>query len=62
MKMQFTTRGLKDDGFLGFRTLKDLDAMRVPRGTGIFAVLRPDAFQPAFLKKAASVRCSRGRP
>lgn len=52
--MQFTTRGLKDDGFLGFRPLKDLDAMRVPRGTGIFAVLRPDAFQPAFLKKSTA--------
>jgi hypothetical protein len=52
--MQFTRKGLKDDGFTGFRPLKDLDAMRVPQGTGIFAVLRPDGFQPDFLKKSTA--------
>jgi hypothetical protein len=52
--MQFTRKDLKDDGFTGFRPFKDLDAMRVPQGTGIFAVLRPDGFQPDFLKKSTA--------
>jgi hypothetical protein len=52
--MQFTRKGLKDDGFTGFRPFKDLDAMRVPQGTGVFAVLRPDGFQPDFLKTSTA--------
>lgn len=52
--MQFTRKGLKDDGFTGFRPFKDLDLMRVPQGTGIFTVLRPEGFQPDFLKKSTA--------
>ena len=54
VRMQFTRKGLKDDGFLGFRPLTDLDAMRVPRGTGIFVIVAPDAFRPEFLKKSTA--------
>jgi hypothetical protein len=52
--MQFTRKGLKDDGFTGFRPFRDLDVMRVPQGTGIFAVLQPEGFQPDFLKKSTA--------
>jgi hypothetical protein len=52
--MQFTRKGLKDDGFTGFRPFKDLDLMRVPQGTGIFAVLTPQGFKPDFLKKSTA--------
>jgi hypothetical protein len=52
--MQFTRKGLKDDGFAGFRSFQDLDAMRVPQGTGVFAVIAPEGFQPEFLKKSTA--------
>jgi hypothetical protein len=52
--MQFTRKGLKDEGFAGFRPFKDLEVMRVPQGTGVFAVLRQEEFQPVFLKKSTA--------
>ena len=52
--MQFTRKGLKDDGFAGFRSFTDLEVMRVPQGTGVFAVLRPEGFQPVFLKTSTA--------
>jgi hypothetical protein len=52
--VDFTRKGLRDDGFAGFRSFKDLDAMRVPQGTGVFAVLRPGEFQPVFLRKSTA--------
>lgn len=52
--MQFTRKGLKADGFAGFRSFKDLEVMRVPQRTGVFAVLRPEEFQPVFLKKSTA--------
>ncbi|MET1089874.1 MAG: hypothetical protein ABWY04_22600 [Arthrobacter sp.] len=52
--MQFTRKGLKDDGFMGFRPFKDLEVMRVPQGTGVFTVLRPEGFEPDFLKKSTA--------
>ncbi|WP_426228517.1 hypothetical protein [Pseudarthrobacter sp. DSP2-3-2b1] len=45
---------LKEDGFAGFRTLGSLEIMRVPQGTGLFAVLRPNEYEPHFLKKSTA--------
>jgi hypothetical protein len=52
--MQFTKNGLKAEGFAGFRPIQDLDLMRIPQGTGVFAVLSPEGFQPEFLKKSTA--------
>jgi hypothetical protein len=52
--MQFTRKGLRDDGFAGFRPFDDLEVMRVPQGTGVFAVLQPEGFQPEFLTKSTA--------
>jgi hypothetical protein len=52
--MQFTRKGLKAEGFAGFRPIQDLDIMRIPQGTGLFAVVRPEDFQPRFLKKSTA--------
>jgi len=49
-----TTKTLKDDGFAGFRTVGNLEIMRIPQGTGLFAVLRPHGFEPRFLKKSTA--------
>jgi hypothetical protein len=45
---------LKADGFSGFRAVDALEIMRVPQGTGVFAVLRPDGFEPQFLQKSTA--------
>jgi hypothetical protein len=47
-------RTLKADGFAGFRPIGGLEVMRVPQGTGVFAVLRPYELEPRFLKKSAA--------
>lgn len=52
--MQFDRKGLKLEGFSGFRPIDALEAMRVPQGTGLFAVLAPEGFQPRFLKKSTA--------
>ena len=52
--MQFTRKGLKAEGFAGFRPIGSLEAMRIPQGTGVFAVLAPEGFQPQFLKKSTA--------
>ena len=52
--MQFDRKGLKLEGFSGFRPIDALDAMRIPQGTGLFAVLAPEGFQPRFLKKSTA--------
>lgn len=52
--MEFTKKGLKAEGFAGFRPIGALDAMRIPQGTGLFAVLAPEGFQPRFLKKSTA--------
>lgn len=52
--MQFDRNGLKADGFSGFRAIDSLAAQRIPQGTGIFAVLVPDAFDPRFLGKSTA--------
>lgn len=43
---------LKANGFAGFRSIGSLEIMRIPQGTGLFAVLRPEGFEPRFLKKS----------
>ena len=45
---------LRAEGFAGFRTVGSLEIMRIPQGTGVFAVLRPDGFGPRFLKKSTA--------
>ena len=52
--MQFDRKGLKLEGFSGFRPIDALDAMRIPQGTGLFAVLAPEGFQPRFLKTSTA--------
>lgn len=52
--MQFDRKGLKLEGFSGFRPIDKLDAMRIPQGTGLFAVLAPEGFQPRFLRKSTA--------
>jgi hypothetical protein len=52
--MQFTRKGLKAEGFAGFRPIQDLEIMRIPQTTGLFAVLRPENFQPHYLKKSTA--------
>jgi hypothetical protein len=52
--MQFTRKGLKAEGFAGFRPIGALEAMRIPQGTGLFAVLAPEGFEPRFLKKSTA--------
>lgn len=52
--MHMTKKTLTADGFAGFRAFEDLEIMRVPQGPGIFAVLKPAAFEPRFLAKSAA--------
>ena len=52
--MQFTRKGLKAEGFAGFRPIQDLETMRIPQGTGLFAVIAPDGFRPRFLTKSTA--------
>ncbi len=52
--MPINRQSLKQDGFTGFRPLADLDINRIPQKPGIFAVLRPDGFQPQFLAKSTA--------
>lgn len=48
--MMMNRKTLKSDGFAGFRSFDSLEIIRVPQGTGVFAVLRPNEFEPHFLK------------
>jgi hypothetical protein len=52
--MPINRQSLKQDGFTGFRPLADLDINRIPQKPGIFAVLRPEGFQPQFLAKSTA--------
>jgi hypothetical protein len=52
--MQFTKKGLKAEGFAGFRPIQDLETMRIPQGTGLFAVIAPEGFLPGFLTKSTA--------
>lgn len=52
--MQFTRKGLKAEGFAGFRPIQDLETMRIPQATGLFTVVAPEGFQPRFLTKSTA--------
>ncbi|MFC4396976.1 hypothetical protein [Arthrobacter sedimenti] len=52
--MQFTRKGLKAEGFAGFRPIQALETMRIPQGTGLVAVIAPDGFQPRFLPRSTA--------
>ncbi|MGZ4662614.1 MAG: hypothetical protein ACXVYB_15180 [Arthrobacter sp.] len=52
--MPFNIKSLKDDGFTGFRTFAALEINRIPQRPGIFAVLRPDGFEPRFLARSTA--------
>ncbi|MBP3042354.1 hypothetical protein KKR91_15765 [Arthrobacter jiangjiafuii] len=47
--MPLNKKSLSDDGFTGFRTLMALEGNRIPQRQGLFAVLRPEGFEPRFL-------------
>lgn len=52
--MQLNKKALKDDGFTGFRPITALEVNRIPQRQGIFAVLRPEGFEPRFLAKSTA--------
>lgn len=60
--MQFTKNGLKLEGFSGFRPIEDLAIMRIPQGTGLFAVIAPPDFQPRFLKQSTAGTFKKKKP
>jgi len=50
--VSFTTAGIADQGFSGFLTVSHLQASRladVPKGAGVYVVMRPAAGRPRFL-------------
>ena len=47
-------KSLHDDGFTGFRPMNTLDINRIPQHQGIFVVLRPEGFEPRFLRTSTA--------
>ncbi|MFJ5699012.1 hypothetical protein [Arthrobacter sp. NPDC093139] len=60
--MQINKQTLKEDGFTGFRSFEQLEINRVPQAPGIYAVLKPDGFEPRFLAKSNGGRFKRRDP
>ncbi|WP_457972271.1 hypothetical protein [Arthrobacter sp. D1-17] len=60
--LQINKRTLKEDGFTGFRSFKQLEINRVPQAPGIYAVLKPEGFEPTFLAKSVGGRFKRRDP
>ncbi|MGO4230818.1 hypothetical protein AB4Y72_18390 [Arthrobacter sp. YAF34] len=52
--MPINAQSLKQDGFTGFRPLRDLEINRIPQKPGIFAVLRPEGYRPQFLARSTA--------
>lgn len=52
--MPINRQTLREDGFAGFRPLAGLEINRVPQAPGIFAVLKPDGYEPRFLAKSTA--------
>ncbi|QNE13822.1 hypothetical protein [Pseudarthrobacter sp. NBSH8] len=50
--MQMNKQTLKEDGFTGFQSFREMEINRVPQVPGIYAVLKPEGFQPLFLAKS----------
>jgi hypothetical protein len=60
--MPINKQSLMEDGFAGFRTLAQLEINRIPQGTGIFAVLQPEGFEPRFLARSTAGRFKKKEP
>ena len=45
---------LKEDGFAGFRQIEHLEINRIPQRQGLFAILRPEGFEPRYLPKSTA--------
>ena len=45
---------LKERGFTGFRPIAGLETNRIPQRQGVFAVVRPEGFEPRFLAKSTA--------
>nr|WP_254455862.1 hypothetical protein [Paeniglutamicibacter quisquiliarum] len=45
---------LKDEGFTGFRPITGLEINRIPQHQGLFAVLRPEGFEPRYLARSTA--------
>lgn len=52
--MPINKQTLRADGFAWFRPLARLEINRVPQAPGIFAVLKPEGFEPRFLAKSTA--------
>lgn len=52
--LPITKQTLKEDGFTGFRSIEQLEINRIPQRPGIFAVLRPEGFEPTFLARSTA--------
>ena len=52
--MPLNRKSLNDDGFTGFRPITDLEIIRIPQRQGIFAVLRPEGFEPRYLAQSTA--------
>ncbi|WP_423724331.1 hypothetical protein [Arthrobacter gengyunqii] len=47
-------KSLQTDGFTGFRSVNTLDINRIPQRQGLFAVVRPQGFEPRFLRTSTA--------
>lgn len=48
--MDWTSKGLADEGFCGFVPFSDLPQSRVPSGPGVYVLVRPRSEAPTFLR------------
>ncbi|MDK1359161.1 hypothetical protein QNO00_02585 [Arthrobacter sp. zg-Y1219] len=60
--MPLNKKSLINDGFTGFRPISDLDINRIPQRQGIFAVLRPEGFEPRFLAQSTAGTFKKKKP
>lgn len=60
--LQINKQTLKEDGFSGFRSFKELDTNRIPQAPGIYVVLKPEGFERLFLAKSVGGRFKKRNP
>ncbi|MEP7210950.1 MAG: hypothetical protein ABI740_08955, partial [Alphaproteobacteria bacterium] len=53
MSFQESQAALKNDGFLGFRGLTDLDTSALPKQRGVYVIMRESDDAPSFLVSGA---------